>query len=234
MDELKVLIIIPAYNEEKSIGDVIRKVRSFDGLDVVVIDDGSKDATVKVALESGARVISLPFNLGIGGAMQTGYLFARNNGYDVAIQIDGDGQHDPSYIKALVEPIKHGKYDMVVGSRYVEKTSYKSSLSRRIGMVYFSWLVSLLTGHKVKDTTSGFRAVNRKIIEYFAVNYPTDYPEVDVLVRLNRKKIKICEIPVEMQERQGGSSSITPLKSVYYMIKVTLAVFVDTLRSGGM
>lgn len=234
MDRLKVLVIIPAYNEEKSIGDVIAKVRSFEGIDVVVVNDGSKDATVSVALESGARVISLPFNLGIGGAMQTGYMFARNNGYDVAIQVDGDGQHDPAYIRKLIEPIEQGKYEMVVGSRYVEKTSYKSSLSRRIGMVYFSWLVSILTGNKVTDTTSGFRAVNRKIIEYFAESYPTDYPEVDVLVRLNRKKIKICEVPVEMQERQGGSSSITPLKSIYYMIKVSIAVLIDTMRSGGM
>jgi glycosyltransferase involved in cell wall biosynthesis len=234
LDGLKVLVIIPAYNEEKSIGAVIGKIKGIDGIDVVVVDDGSKDDTVKIASEKGARVIALPFNLGIGGAMQTGYLFAKNNNYDIAIQVDADGQHDPAYIEKLIEPIKDGQVDMVVGSRYVEKTSYKSSFSRSVGMIYFSWLVSILTGHKITDTTSGFRAVNKKIIRYFAASYPTDYPEVDVLVRLNRKKIKICEVAVEMQERQGGSSSITPLKSIYYMIKVSMAVLVDTLRSGGI
>lgn len=234
LNSLKVLVIIPAYNEEKSIGNVISKIKNLDGIDVVVVDDGSKDETLKVSLEKGARVIELPFNLGIGGAMQTGYLFAKNNNYDIAIQVDADGQHDPTYIEKLIEPIKNGKADMVVGSRYVEKTAYKSSLSRRSGMIYFSFLVTMLTGQKIKDTTSGFRAVNKKIIEYFAQSYPTDYPEVDVLVRLNRKKFKICEVAVEMKDRQGGTSSITPLKSVYYMIKVSIAVLIDTLRSGGI
>ncbi len=232
LDKQKILVIIPAYNEEKSIEEVISKIQLHAAADIVVVNDGSRDATARKALEKGERVITLPFNLGIGGAMQTGYRFAKDNGYDVAIQVDADGQHDPGFIKRLVDKLNEGDYDMVIGSRYVEETAYKSSLSRRMGMIFFSWLVLMLTGWKVKDTTSGFRAVNRKVIEYFADSYPTDYPEVDVLVRLHKKRFKLCEVPVEMLERQGGKSSITPFKSVYYMIKVSLALLINSMRSG--
>lgn len=232
LDKQKILVIIPAYNEEKNIAAVIRKIKVNAGVDVVVINDGSKDNTCNEALKMGARVITLPFNLGIGGAMQTGYRYARENNYNIAIQIDADGQHDPKYISDIVKKLNESGCDMVIGSRYVEETSYKSSASRRAGMIFFSWLVALLTGWKVKDTTSGFRAVNKSVIDYFAENYPTDYPEVDVLVRLHKKGFKVCEIPVEMLERQGGRSSITPLKSVYYMIKVSLALLINSIRSG--
>jgi glycosyltransferase involved in cell wall biosynthesis len=234
LEHQRVLVIIPAYNEEDAISDVIRKIRDCSRADIVVINDGSKDRTAQKALSEGVRVISLPLNLGIGGAMQTGYIFARDNAYDIAIQVDADGQHDPVYLEKIIQPVTECVSDMVIGSRYVEKTAYKSSISRRVGMIFFSWLVSVLTGQKVKDTTSGFRAVNRDIIEYFASSYPADYPEVDVLVRLHKKRFKVMEVPVKMQERQGGCSSITPLKSAYYMIKVSIAMIFSTLRSGGM
>lgn len=231
----KILVIVPAFNEEKSISKVISNLNeSGHDVDLVVVDDGSCDNTSKIAEESGVKVLKLPYNLGIGGAVQTGYLYAKVNNYDIAIQLDGDGQHDPAYIGDLITPIVEGSADMVIGSRYVKKTSYNSKLSRRVGMVFFSGLVTLLTGNPIKDTTSGFRAVNRKILEYFADNYPSDYPEVDVLVRLHKKKFRVIEIPVEMKERQGGASSITPLKSAYYMIKVSIVLLINSIRSGAL
>lgn len=229
---MRVLVIIPAYNEEESIAEVISQVRyHVPDAGILVINDGSEDNTAKLALEAGALVVNLPFNLGIGGAMQTGYLYAYNNQYDVAVQVDGDGQHDPSYIKKLLEPILQGTADMVIGSRFVEKNSYRSSLGRRTGMIFFSILISFLTGKKIKDTTSGFRAVNRDIIKYFSRYYPTDYPEVDVLLKLFRKKFRVVELPVKMHGRKGGSSSITPLRSIYYMLKVSLSLLIESIRS---
>jgi glycosyltransferase involved in cell wall biosynthesis len=226
------LVIIPAYNEEKSIAEVIDSVRAnIPKSTILVVNDGSKDNTLKIATNSGALVIDLPFNLGIGGAMQTGYLYALQNSYDLAVQVDADGQHDPLYIRELIKPVADGKADMSIGSRYISKTAYRSSVSRRIGMVFFSNLIYLLTSHRIKDTTSGFRVVNRKIIEYFAHNYPTDYPEVDVLVKLFRKNFKVVEVPVEMKKRYAGRSSITPIRSVYYMIKVSLSLFIGAIRS---
>jgi len=229
---LKIVIIIPAFNEEESIGTVIRRIKiNMPQADVLVVNDGSYDLTSLKALEAGANVIDLPFNLGIGGAMQTGYLYASKNNYDIAIQVDGDGQHDPKYLNNLIYPIINSTTDMVIGSRYVTRTSYKSSFARRIGMIFFSSLVNLLTGKKVNDTTSGFRAVNKKIINYFAFKYPNDYPEVDVLVKLHKMNYKILEMPVEMQERSTGRSSITPLRSVYYMVKVSLSLLIGALRA---
>lgn len=232
MVSLKVITIIPAYNEELSIAGVIGRIRQeVPEAEILVVNDGSKDNTSKVAAGEGVKVVSLPFNLGIGGAMQTGYIYARNNGFDIAVQVDGDGQHDPSYIPGLILPVARDEADMVIGSRYVNKTSYKSSFSRRTGMVFFSYLVSLLTGQKVNDTTSGFRVVNRKVIEYFSDHYPLDYPEVDVLVKLHRKHFRIMEMPVEMKERKAGHSSITPLKSVYYMIKVSISLLIGAIKA---
>jgi len=232
---IKILVIVPAFNEEKSISKVIRSLyESGHNVDMVVVDDGSYDNTSKVAEKNGVKVLKLPYNLGIGGAVQTGYLYAKENNYDIAIQLDGDGQHDPAYIGDLIAPLLSGRADMVIGSRYVKKTGYTSKLSRRIGMLFFSGLITLLTGNPIKDTTSGFRAVNRNILEYFADNYPSDYPEVDVLVRLHKKKFKVMEIPVEMKERQGGTSSITPLRSVYYMIKVSIVLLINSIRSGAL
>lgn len=230
--ELRILIIIPAYNEEKSIPKVIEKI--FDCMpesDIMVINDGSKDNTALAALNSGAKVINLPFNLGIGGAMQTGFLFAKRHNYDIAIQIDGDGQHNPEYVEELIKPIIDGEADMVIGSRFVNETKYRSSFFRKIGIVFFSGLVSFLIDQKIADTTSGFRAVNKKVINYFSEHYPTDYPEVDVLIKLYKNKFKITEIPVEMNQRMNGKSSITPIRSIYYMVKVSLSVLLEYMRT---
>jgi len=229
---LKILVIIPAYNEEKSISDVIKKViRYIPEAEVLVINDGSIDNTYLEACNSGATVINLPYNLGIGGAMQTGFLYAKCNEHDIVVQIDGDGQHNPEYAKKLLNPIMNGSADMVIGSRFITETQYKAPFCRKMGIMFFSILVSLLINQKVTDTTSGFRAMNKKVIDYFSENYPTDYPEVDVLVKLNKKRIKIIEVPVKMNERLNGKSSITPLRSIYYVIKVSLSILLEFVRS---
>ena len=228
---MKMLVIIPAYNEEASVAAVVGRVKScLPEADILVVNDGSHDRTAERAENSGARVIELSFNLGIGGAMQTGYMYAKRWGYEIAVQVDADGQHDPSYIKTMLEPVMEGRADVVIGSRYVHKTTYRSTFLRRTGMVFFSVLVRLLTGLRVKDTTSGFRVVNRKVIEYFADRYPSDYPEVDVLIKLYKRHFWVAEVPVEMAERQGGKSSITLLRSVYYMVKVSLSLIIGALR----
>lgn len=229
---LKILVIIPAYNEEKSITGVVGQIKlNIPEADILVVNDGSNDATPQKASEAGARVINLPFNLGIGGAMQTGYLYAKYNNYDIAVQVDGDGQHNPIYIHNLMELIIQGSADMVIGSRFIKKTSYTPSSARKAGMLFFSALIKLLTNQRVKDTTSGFRVVNKKIIEYFSLHYPVDYPEVDVLVKLYKKGFRVMEMPVEMQERKTGKSSITPLRSIYYMIKVTISLLIESLKT---
>lgn len=227
---MRALVIIPAYNEEKSVPHVIREIRQKPGIDVLVVNDGSKDDTSRVALEAGALVVDLPFNLGIGGAVQTGYLYAFKNGYDVAVQVDADGQHDPSDLERIIAPVTKGEADMVLGSRYVEKTGYKAPLARRMGMIVFSTVVSQINRQPLKDTTSGYRAVGKRVIAYFVDNYPTDYPEVEALILLKKVGFRIREIPVTMSERAHGESSITPLRSVYYMIKVLLAIFMNLIR----
>ena len=224
------LVIIPALNEEKSVGDVIAMIKRAASVDIVVISDGSTDRTAEVARHAGAFVIELPMNLGIGGAMQTGYLYAHRHGYQYAIQIDADGQHDPADLPRMLEHARNNEGDMVLGSRYVEKTSYRSSASRRIGMVLLATLVRLAVGYPIYDTTSGYRVVNRRVIELFSRYYPIDYPEVEVLVLLHRHKLRILEVAVEMKERQAGVSSITMVKSAYYMLKVSLAIILEMLR----
>lgn len=227
----KILVIVPAYNEEESIRKVIESIENQEiKVDVVVINDGSKDRTYKEASKTDAYVIDLPFNLGIGGAMQTGYLYAFKNKYDIAIQIDADGQHNPEDIKNLIQPLLDEEADMVIGSRYLEKTQYKSTLLRRLGMIYFTTVIKIFTGNRITDTTSGYRAVDRKVIKMFAREYPEDYPEVEVLVWLKKRRLKIKEISVEMNERTTGKSSITPFKSLYYMIKVTLGIIISSIR----
>jgi len=228
----KVLIIIPAYNEERSIENVIREVKSANSnYDILVINDGSSDNTSKIAKTCGVKVIDLPFNLGIGGAVQTGFIYAKNEYYDIAVQLDGDGQHDSRFIKDLIVLIENQEADMVIGSRFKGNTNYKIPILRKIGMIFFSKFIKILTGLDIKDTTSGFRAVNRRVIEYFSERYPLDYPEVDVIVRLYKKGFKIKEIPVYMNARKYGRSSITPLKAIYYMVKVSFALFINYLRS---
>jgi len=225
MKNKKVLVIIPAYNEEATIGKVITEIKKNNNdLDILVVNDGSTDNTFNEACKQRVMVIDLPCNLGIGGAMQTGYMYALKNNYDVAVQVDGDGQHNPADIDEIIKPVINNEVDMIIGSRFINKTGYKSTFFRRSGMIYFTNLINLLTGKKIADTTSGFRAVNRKIIELFAKDYPLDYPEVEVIVKLNKRGYKIKEIPVLMRKRNYGKSSITPLKSIYYMIRVTLGV----------
>ena len=228
---MKSLVIIPAYNEEACIENVVNDVLS-QGLDVVVINDGSKDNTSINAKKTKACVIDLPFNLGIGGAVQTGYLYAYKNNYDIAIQFDGDGQHNSKYAKEMIKVIEEGKADMVIGSRFIDSTGYKQTFMRMFGNKIISFMIKLYTGKKIYDTTSGYRAVNKKVIRKFASNYPSDYPEPDTNLRLLRQGYKIEELPVKMNQRNTGKSSITPLKSIYYMIKVSLAMFICTLEKG--
>ena len=227
----RTLIIVPAYNEEVNLADVIDSIcATAPWADIAVVNDGSCDATPEVARAKGVILLNLPYNLGIGGAVQTGYVFACEQGYDVAVQIDGDGQHDPIYLPVLLYPLEAGSADLVVGSRFIGPTSFHSSVARRAGIQWFAKVVSLLIGQRVTDTTSGFRAANRRAIQLFAADYPQDYPEPESIVLAHRAGLRLCEVPVEMHERQGGRSSINPWRSVYYMIKVTLAVLMSVVR----
>jgi glycosyltransferase involved in cell wall biosynthesis len=231
LEELKRVAVVPALNEEQTVGRVIDEIRAFDpGFDIVVVDDGSTDRTAGVAADRGAHVLRLPFNLGIGGAVQTGYRFAFEHGYDLAVQVDGDGQHDPSQLAAILGPVLRGEADLCVGSRFTGEGPYRSSFARRIGIRIFARVVSAIVRQKLTDTTSGFRAVNRKAIALFAVDYPHDYPEVETTVMTVRHKLRLTEVPVTMRERGGGASSITALRSIYYMTKVLLAIFVALFR----
>ncbi|MEK4513202.1 glycosyltransferase family 2 protein [Paenibacillus anaericanus] len=226
---MKTLIIIPAYNEEGSIAAVIRDIHQHaPSVDVIVINDGSSDRTEQCAINAGARVLTLPYNVGIGGGMQTGYMYAKQHNYDIAIQMDADGQHLAEELPKLIAKAEH--YDLVIGSRYVESTSYRSSHLRRIGMIFFSGLVSMVTGQRFTDTTSGFRAAGPKVIDLYSQYYPIDYPEVEALIYLKRKGCRITEVATEMRKRETGKSSITPLKSIYYMVKVTLSVLMSAMR----
>jgi glycosyltransferase involved in cell wall biosynthesis len=226
---MKALVIIPAHNEEDNIIELTRKLDKYP-VDILVINDFSSDRTSEYCYREHVNVIDLPCNLGIGGAVQTGYKYAYKNGYDIAIQVDGDGQHKPEFIERLIEPLISGRADMVIGSRYIDKDGFQSTALRRVGIKYFSMLIRLFTKQKITDPTSGFRACNAKIIKIFAYRYPTDYPEPESIVHLLRNKLRIIEIPVIMQERQGGVSSIRSLRSAYYMIKVSLAIVIDVLR----
>ena len=222
---MKTLVIIPAYNEEEAIVETINNLKKCcDGMvDYVIINDCSKDNTLKKCNENNFNVINLPINLGIGGAVQTGYKYAYRFGYDIAIQMDADGQHDPKYISEIIEKIKAGN-DMVIGSRFIEKNGFQSTFVRRIGINLYSKIIKLFTGKVIKDTTSGYRAVNKKIIKIFANNYPVDYPEPETDAFIAKNKFEIFELPMQMKERDTGSSLITPIKSIYYAIKVGLAV----------
>jgi glycosyltransferase involved in cell wall biosynthesis len=231
LDDLERIAIVPALNEEETVGRVIDEIRAFDpGFDIVVVDDGSVDRTAGVAADRGVYVLRLPFNLGIGGAMQTGYRFAFEHGYDIAVQIDGDGQHDPQQLPAILAPVLAGEADLCVGSRFTGNSEFRSSFTRRLGIKIFAAVVSAVVRQKVTDTTSGFRAVNRRGIALFASDYPHDYPEVEATVMCVKHKLRLREVPVAMRERGGGASSITALRSVYYMTKVLLAIFVGLFR----
>jgi glycosyltransferase involved in cell wall biosynthesis len=225
------LIIIPAYNEALSIASVVEDIRTnSEGHDILVINDGSADATEETARSCGVRVITLPYNLGIGGAMQTGYLYAFRNGYDVAIQFDGDGQHMADQIKALIAPLAGRQADVVIGSRFLGDKTYRSRFTRLFGIKILSAVISLLIGRRITDPTSGFRAVNREVIGYYSCSYPDDYPEPEAVVLLHRARFRIAEVPASMRERQAGSSSITALGGFYYMAKVILAIIIDMMK----
>jgi len=229
------LAIVPAYNEAEAISTTIRAIlQHASDFDVVVVDDGSTDATAERALTAGATVLRLPFNLGIGGAMQTGYIYASENGYEVAVQVDGDGQHDPRYIRELLDHLRSdSKLNMVTGSRFLDPNGdgHRSSATRRVGIRVFSQVVSRITSRRVTDPTSGFRMTDRRGIELFARDYPHDYPEVEAILLMHAHRLGSCEIPVLMRPRLTGSSAISSTQSIYYMVKVLLAVFVALFRA---
>jgi glycosyltransferase involved in cell wall biosynthesis len=225
------IAIVPAYNEALNIGRVVDELRAFDsGLDVVVISDGSADRTAEVAAEHGAHVIRLPFNLGIGGAVQTGFRYAWESGYDLAVRCDGDGQHDPAELPKVIAPVLAGEADICVGSRFTGADGYRSSMTRRVGIRLLALVVSAIARQRVTDTTSGFQALNRRVLGLFAGDYPNDYPEVEGMIMTIRHRLRLREVPVTMREREHGRSSITALRSIYYMVKVFTALFVGLFR----
>jgi glycosyltransferase involved in cell wall biosynthesis len=226
---MKILIIVPAYNEEKNLPRLFEKLKNNSRQwDVLVINDSSSDSTSSVCYSYGIKVIDLAVNLGIGGAVQTGYKYALYHGYDRAVQVDADGQHNPDYIEDMLKKLDEG-WDLCIGSRFIKKEGFQSSPLRRAGIKYFSQLIDLLTGQKITDPTSGFRACNKKVISLFAHDYPRDYPEPESVVNLKKNGLTVCEIPVSMNKREEGRSSITPLKSIYYMIKVSLAIIITSI-----
>ncbi len=229
----KILIIIPAYNEAENIEKVVDNlILNYPQYDYVVINDGSSDTTRDICRNRGYQYLNLSINLGIGGAVQTGYRYAKDKGYDVAVQMDGDGQHDISYLEKMLLLLENEEADIVIGSRFIDKEGFQSSVLRRTGIKFLSTLIWMCTGQRIKDVTSGFRAVNKKFIEIYAKHYPMDYPEPEAIISAIMYRGKIREVPVVMQERISGDSSINFLRSVYYMIKVTLAIIVCRISFG--
>ena len=228
----KILIVIPAHNEEKNIGAVLKGIqKQSPGFPILVINDGSSDNTEKVALEHNAEVISLPYNSGYGIALQTGFLYAVKNDFSIVVQMDSDGQHDPADIKDLVEAVRMENCDVVIGSRFLSKDSYKSSLARHAGMLLFGGIASFLCGQKVTDPTSGFQALKGQAIEFAASdNYPPDYPDADFIILLNRCGFKVKEIPVTMHASPEKESMHHGHKTIYYVFKMFLSIFVTLLR----
>lgn len=233
MSDTRGIAIVPAWNEEDSIARVIEEIRAYDpDLHIMVVDDGSNDRTAEAARAAGAKVARLPFNLGIGGAVQTGLRYAYQNGFGFAVRVDGDGQHDPAQLAKVVEPVRRDEADIAVGSRYLGLggEGYRSTASRRLGIRILASTVSLLTRQRITDPTSGFQALNRNAIALFAADYPHDYPEVEALVLVVRHRLRLVEVPIEMRPRAAGRSSIRTLSSAYYMVKVLLALFVGSFR----
>lgn len=235
--EKRILLIIPAYNEEDCLLNTYNKIIKYNQenntkYDVIVINDCSTDKTLKICEENNIPVISLIHNLGIGGAVQTGYKYAFENDYDIALQYDGDGQHDVNYISNIIKPIIDDKADFVIGSRFIEDnvSEFKSSFARRIGIRLISFTIKFVTSKTIKDVTSGFRAANKLVIADFAKSYPVDYPEPITNTELLKKNYRIEEIGVSMNEREGGKSSINSWKNIYFMINVILSVLVVGIR----
>ena len=230
-DSPQLLVLIPAFNEEAAIGHTVRTVREvLPDAPVFVIDDGSLDGTAGVARAAGAEVIELPHHLGLGGALQTGYRFAFEHGYQRVVRVDGDGQHNAEDIPLLLERLDQGDYDMVTGSRFLEPNGYQVEPMRRFGGLIFSWVLRPILGQRITDPTSGFIAVNRRALEVFSRSFPLEYPEIEALVVLKRKAIKFCEAPARMLPRKGGVSTIGRWKAVYYMVRVLLGVFVNVIK----
>ena len=227
---MKAIVIVPAYNEQENIRNTLKDLRENGaGTDILVMNDCSTDRTEEILKEEGVNYLSFPVNLGIGGGVQAGYQYARDNGYEIAIQFDGDGQHEAKYLKDLMAPLISGEADIAIGSRFVEHEGFQSSGARRLGIGILSRLIRLLCGVKVLDVTSGMRAVNRRFIEEYAEHYAQDYPEPEALLYAGLRKARIREVPVQMKERAGGKSSISAVKSVYYMIKVSLALIIGRI-----
>ena len=227
------MLIIPAYNEAENIEHVVENlIKNFPQYDYVVVNDGSTDGTDKLCEEKGYELLNLPINLGIGGAVQTGYRYALKRDYDIAVQLDGDGQHDAAYVENIIKPLTDGRADVVIGSRFLKKEGFQSSGSRRAGINLLSVLIRLCTGKQIRDVTSGFRAVNRRFIEIYAKDYPSDYPEPEAIITAVMHRGRITEVPVVMKEREKGTSSINFRRAVYYMIKVTLAILVKRISYG--
>ena len=229
----KVLIIIPAYNEEENIEKVVDNlIRNFPQYDYIIVNDGSTDGTKMVCQRKRYEVLNLSINMGIGGAVQTGYCYAWDNDYDIAVQIDGDGQHDVGFLENMIRYMEEEQADCVIGSRFMEKEGFQSSGLRRTGIKFLSILGWILTGVRIRDITSGYRLVNRRFIHIFAQDYPADYPEPEAMVITAVHRGKIVEYPVIMRQREGGTSSLTLKKSIYYMFKVTLAMLIRRLSFG--
>lgn len=227
---MKKLVIIPAYNEEGNLERTIEDIKkNAPDFDYVIINDCSTDRTLDMCRKHGYSYLNLPVNLGIGGAVQTGYRYAYYRGYDVAVQFDGDGQHDASFLETMAKELEQSNSDMVIGSRFIEKEGFQSSVLRRVGIVYFTFLIKLLTGKTITDPTSGMRMVNRKLLKKFTEDYPKDYPEPESVVAILAGNYKVKEIPVIMKERMEGESSISFRKSIYYMIKVSVAIVIARL-----
>ena len=227
---MRVLAIVPAYNEEKSIASVINELKCYNFIDILVINDGSKDDTLLVVRKLNVEVIDIKKNHGIGTAMKIGYQYAKDKGYDIAVQVDADGQHDVAKINDLIRMIQENHFDMVIGSRYITKTRYRATLLRYLGIKYFSLLIHVLYKTPIKDITSGYRAVNKRVINYFAKHYPSYYPEIPMLANLITLDYKICEVPVEMRKRQAGKSSISFFNAVYYVFKITCVCIKEQIK----
>lgn len=231
---MRTLVIIPAYNEEASIEGVIGKIDGrYKDIDYLVVNDCSKDETKAILTKGNFCHINLPINLGIGGGVQAGYLYAVEQGYDITIQMDGDGQHNPEYIPSLIAPIENGQADMVVGSRFIEKQGFQTSKMRRAGIQWINMVIRVCCGNKITDATSGFRACSKEMTKFFSNNYAQDYPEPEAIVSASRNGYRVLEVPVVMNERQEGESSINGFKSLYYMIKVTLSLLIYRFESRG-
>jgi hypothetical protein len=229
---MKTLIIIPAYNEAKNIVSVVENLKaSVPWADYLIVNDASTDNTVEICKKNNYNYVSLPINLGIGGGVQTGYKYALENDYDIAVQHDGDGQHDPAYIENVIRPIIEGKANIVIGSRFIDKQGFQSSSARRAGIKLLSNLIKMCTGLRIYDVTSGYRAVDKKYMEFYANNYPTDYPEPEAIVAATLNGAAVAEVPVIMRERENGVSSINFRKSLYYMIKVSSAIIICRLSN---